>query len=266
MTEPPIALITGASAGLGAAFARALAARGCDLILVARRAERLENLAQEVMHQTGLKAEPLCADLTRPEDLHRVEERIRRLPHLDYLINNAGFGVRGLFADSDLERQTAMANLHMLATMRLTRVALPGMLDRRRGNIINVSSLSAFITLPGSIHYSATKAYLNTFSEGLAREVSCLGIRVQALCPGFTLTEFHATPAYVSMRAYERIPRFFWDPPEKVVEASLRHLPHGPVVFVPFFKNQVLAFGARLGLTGLFYRIVIGWFRRRPPM
>lgn len=261
--DRPVALVTGASAGLGAAFARALAARGCDLILVARRRERLETLAEELRQERGAQAEALPADLADLGDVQRVEERIHRAAHLDYLISNAGFGVRGFFADSDINRHTAMAQVHVLASMRLTRAALPGMLDRGSGNIVHVSSLGSFIALPGSIHYYATKAYLNTFCIGLSREVAGTGVRVQALCPGFTRTEFHQTPEYAGMRAYERIPKFYWDSAERVVEASLRHLPRGPVVYVPFFKNQVLAFGGQIGLAGLFFSILRGWFQHR---
>lgn len=262
MPERPLALITGASSGLGAEYARALAARGCDLILVARRAERLRALAAELHHAHGVQAEALPADLSTPSGLALIETRIRSLKRLDYLINNAGFGVRGRFADSDLSGQTDMVNVHVMAPMRLMHAALPGMLERRSGNIINVSSLSAFVKLPGSANYSATKMYLNTLTESVARETRGCGVRFQALCPGFTVTEFHRTPRYASMRAYERIPKFFLDTPQRVVKYSLRHLPHGPVVYVPFIKNQVIALGGMLGLVGLFYRIVVGWFRR----
>ena len=156
-----------------------------------------------------------------------------------------------------------MVRVHILATLRLTYAALSGMLSRKRGSIINISSLGAFMNMPGNVNYNATKAYLNTFSAGLARELAGTGVKIQALCPGFTLTEFHDTPAYAKIRARERIPRFFWDSAERVVEASLRRLPDGPVVYVPFIKNQVIALGAKLGMFRLLYGIMSGWFRKR---
>ena len=259
----PLALVTGASAGLGAAFARALAARGCDLVLVARRVERLERLAAELRLAHGAAVEVLPADLADPDGLARVETRIRELEGLEYLVNNAGFGVRGYFVTSDIDRHSTMVRVHILATLRLTYAALPGMLSRKRGWIINVSSLGAFMKMPGNVNYNATKAYLNTFSEGLASELDGTGVKVQALCPGFTITEFHDTPEYAKVNARERIPRFFWDSAKRVVEASLRRLPHGPVVYVPFIKNQVIALGAKLGMFRLLFGIMSSWFRKR---
>jgi short-subunit dehydrogenase len=263
MNPRPLALVTGASAGLGAAFARALAARGCDLVLVARRVERLERLAAELRAAHAVSVEVMPADLAEPTALARVESRIRELEGLEYLVNNAGFGVRGYFDSSDIDGHSAMVRVHILATLRLTYAALSGMLSRKHGWIINVSSLGAFMNMAGNVNYNATKAYLNTFTEGLARELAGTGVKVQALCPGFTLTEFHDTPDYAKIRARERIPRFFWDSAERVVEASLRRLPHGPVVYVPFIKNQVIALGAKLGMFRLLYGIMSGWFRKR---
>jgi hypothetical protein len=263
MSGRPVALVTGASAGIGAAFARALAQRGCDLVLVARRAERLESLADELRRSFGVEAEALPADLADPDGLACVEQRITELEGLEYLVNNAGFGVRGYFVDSDIELHARLQRVHMLAPLRLTQAAVRKMLPRKRGAVINVSSLGAFLPMPGNVNYNASKAYLNTFSLSLARELAGSGVRIQALCPGFTYTEFHQTPQYASMRAYKRIPRFFWDTPERVVAASLRALPHGPVVYVPFIKNQVIALGGSIGFIGMIYAILASWFRRR---
>jgi short-subunit dehydrogenase len=263
MSERPVALVTGASAGLGAVFARALAQRGCDLVLVARRVERLERLAEELRREFAVEAEALPADLSEPADIARVEQRIRALDRLEYLVNNAGFGVRGYFIDSDIDRHVEMQRVHMLAPLRLTHAALGGMLRRKRGNIINVSSLGSFLPMPGNVNYNASKAYLNTFTLSLSRELAGSGVRVQALCPGFIYTDFHKTPQYASLNAYQRIPRFFWDTPERVVAASLRALPHGPVVYVPFFKNQMIALGGQIGFIGMIYAIMASWFRHK---
>ncbi|GIV59641.1 MAG: hypothetical protein KatS3mg043_0730 [Rhodothermaceae bacterium] len=187
------ALITGASSGIGAGFARRLAERGYNLILVARRADRLAELAEELQTRHGIEAEGLPADLATDEGIRRVEARIVDCDTLDLLVNNAGFGTTGRFAEIDLAPQLAMIHVHVIAPVRLIRAALPGMMARGAGGIINVSSVSAFWPNAGSATYSATKAYLNAFSEALAHELRGTGVTVQALCPGFTRTEFHDT-------------------------------------------------------------------------
>ncbi len=216
----PVALITGASSGLGATFARQLAIYGMDLILVARRRDRLEQLAKDLETACGVRVEVLPADLTVADDLARVEQRIAEAQDLEYLINNAGFGTRGRFFEADRESQDQMHRLHVLATMRLTHAALPGMVARRRGSMINVSSVAAFGSTPGSVSYCATKAWMNAFTEALALELDLAGspVRVQALCPGFTYTEFH------DVMGMDRnvIPTGWWLPADAVVAASLR--------------------------------------------
>ena len=179
-----VALVTGASSGIGAVFARRLAAQGYHLILVARRADRLAELAREIQSANGVRVEVLAADLVLDADLAKVESRIAGENNLTLLVNNAGFGALGVFFESELEPQDRMHRLHVLATLRLTHAALPGMVARGRGGIINVSSVVAFASAPGSVSYSATKAWMNTFSEGLTLELKCAGspVRVQALC------------------------------------------------------------------------------------
>jgi uncharacterized protein len=234
-----VALITGASSGIGAAFARQLAAQGYNLILVARRADRLVQLARELDGGSGVQVEVLPADLVLDADLAKVESRIAGENNLVLLVNNAGFGVLGNFFQSECEPQDRMHRLHVLATLRLTHAALPGMVARGRGGIINVSSVAAFASAPGSVSYSATKAWMNTFSEGLALELKCAGspVRVQALCPGFTRTEFQD----VAKVDRKKIPDSWWMSADDVVAASLKGLESGKTVVVP----------------GLFYKIVV---------
>ena len=167
MTDPrPLALVTGASAGIGAVYARRLAADGYDLVLVARRRERLEELAAVLRTKHGVQAEVLPADLTQDTELKAVEERIARAENLEFLLNNAGFGTSGLFWEAPLESQDAMHRLHVIATLRLTHAALRKMTARGRGAVVNVSSVAAFLTRPGNTSYYATKAWLNHFTEG----------------------------------------------------------------------------------------------------
>jgi hypothetical protein len=235
--------VTGASSGIGAAFAREFARRGSDLILVARRADRLGQLAAELAGVYGVRAEALAADLTKDGELAEVARRVSEEENLETLVNNAGFGTRGKFFETDLDGQDRMHRLHVLATLRLTHAALPGMIARGRGNIVNVSSVAAFWETPGNVSYSATKAWMNNFTEGLALELKAAGspVKVQALCPGFTYTEFH------DVMGVDRgvIPGPLWMPAEAVVEASLRGLERGRTIVVPGLAYKFLVLLSR---------------------
>jgi len=232
------ALITGASSGIGAAFARKLAALGYDLVLVARRADRLAALAAELEAAYGIRAEVLVADLTDEGDVERVAGAIATIPNLGLLVNNAGMGAEGRFYQAEIGPQLDMIRLHVLASVRLARTALPGMVARGRGGIINVASLAGFMALPGNVTYCATKGYLITFSKALALELIGTGVRVQALCPGFTHTEFHDD---LHEFDYARTPKILWMPAEAVADASLRGLARGEVVCIPGFGNRLIA-------------------------
>ncbi|MBK8987057.1 MAG: SDR family oxidoreductase [Chloroflexi bacterium] len=247
------ALITGASSGIGAAFARRLAQAGYNLVLVARREAKLAALADELIRDYAIAAEVLAADLSQMADVARVEQHIANLD-LAFLVNNAGFGTnRGSLLASDLDEQMNMLNLHVQATMRLCRAALPGMTAHGRGAIINVSSIAAFFPSPGDTNYAASKAYMNTFSQALQAEVAGQGIRVQALCPGFTHTEFHDTSAMTGFQK-SRVPARMWMTAEQVVDESLRCLGRHQVICVPGRTNQLLVLGAQNGLAGVVLR------------
>jgi uncharacterized protein len=233
------ALITGASSGIGAAFARALAPQGYSLVLVARREDRLRVLADELRDRHDVSVDVLAADLARPEGVERVEEKIRALDNLSLLINNAGFGSGGAFHSIDISKQMDMVHVHVIATARLTRAALPQMVARRDGAIINVSSVAAYATVPTGAMYGSTKAWMLSFTKAIAQELRGTGVRAQALCPGFTYTEFHDTPEY---QDFDRsvIPRFMWMSSAAVVAASLSALRRDRVVCIPGLKNQFL--------------------------
>ena len=238
------ALITGASSGIGAAFARRLAAAGHDLILVARRADRLSALVDELRHGRSIAVDVWPADLAQSADLERLAEQIRALDGLDLLVNDAGFGVRGLFADADLAPQLDMVRVHDLATMVLCHASLPAMLRRRRGRIVNVASTAAFLPVAGNAVYSAGKAFLVAFSEALQAEVAGSGVRVQALCPGFTYTEFHDTPTMLGFNR-ANVPGWMWMSADAVVAASLAALQRGPVVVMPGWRNRLFIAATR---------------------
>lgn len=235
-----VAMVTGATAGIGRVFAQRLAASGHDLILVARDAARLATYADELALQYGIVAEALSADLSRDEGMRRMADRIAQEPRLAVLVNNAGFGTKGRLANRPVAEQATMLELHVMAPMLLSRAALPGMIERGRGWIITVSSVASFTYSMGNVNYCATKAYQRVFSEALALEVAGTGVRVQALCPGFTHTEFHDRAGMVK----GNIPRFLWLNVERVVDESLAQIAAGgKVTCIPSkrFKLIVLA-------------------------
>ena len=237
--ERPVALVTGATAGLGREFARQLAGLGYDLVLVARDAGRLEEVAAELRELSGAESEVLPADLTRDEDVSRVVDRIDN-GHIDLLVNNAGFGIRGSIARTSREEQDAMVRVHVLAANRLAQAAVQTMVSRARGVIINVSSVASYLTSPGSVNYTSTKAWQRVFTESLALELHGKGVYVQALCPGYTHTEFHARGGMNK----DGVPDWWWMNAEDVVASSLRAVRRRrPVVVVPGFgyKLAVLA-------------------------
>jgi short-subunit dehydrogenase len=243
------ALITGASAGLGAEFARQLGGRGYKLVLVARRADRLQALADEVTATYGVAAEILTADLTTEAGVQAVEQRIGQIADLEVLINNAGFGTTGRLLKTDPKRQHDMIYLHVMAAMRLAQAALGGMAARRRGAIVNVASVAAFTPLPGNVNYHASKAYLVAFSEGLQSELGGSGVYVQALCPGYTHTEFHSTEDFERFQK-EKTPSFIWMDAADVVRDSLNDLGSGRVVVVPGALYKGLVALLRTPLVG----------------
>jgi short-subunit dehydrogenase len=254
MTDVKTALITGASSGLGAEFARQLAARGYNLLLTARRQSRLNELAEEIKNQSPVSIETLVADLAQPDGLQAVEERIRCLPALDLLINNAGFGNSGHFPQVESQKHAAMLQVHINASVLLTHAALNGMLTRHQGYIINVASMAGLIPIR-SVLYGTTKAFLINFSTALQNELRGTGVRVQALCPGFTYTEFHDTPEYVGFNR-RKIPRILWLDSAQVVRESLEHMRHRTVVCIPGFQYKIIGVIARNSISGYFVRII----------
>ncbi len=184
-----VALVTGASSGIGEAFARRLGRDGFDLVVVARRQRRLSSLAREISSAHAVRVEALSADLTTAAGLRAVTERIAREPRLELLVNDAGVGDAGPLLSREWSREETLIRVNVVALARLTHAALRGMVRRRRGAIVNVSSTAAFAPCPGFATYGATKAFVNSFTEALYEELRGTGVRVQALCPGLTHTE-----------------------------------------------------------------------------
>lgn len=244
----PLSLITGASAGIGAAFARALAARGHDVVLTARRTDRLETLASELRHQHGINTTVLTCDLADP---HAVEQLCTTLDErglqVDWLINNAGYGVPGRFDQNDWPVHADFLRVLVTAPTELAWRLIGGMRERGYGRIVNVSSLAGHV--PGSAGhtlYAASKAYLIKFSQSLALESQALDVHVCALCPGFTRSEFHDVTG--TRPLVSKMPDFMWQTAEAVVQEGIDAVERGEAVHV----------------TGRFNRTVKGLFKLVP--
>ena len=237
--NPGKAFITGASAGIGLSFAKHLAQYGFDLVLLARRKDRLQAIADELESGNSIRCEIIQADLSEIGDITKAADYISQIDDLDILVNNAGFATLGYFADVHVEKSIRMLNVHITATMQFTHAAIKGMLERKRGAIINVSSMGAFTLTPGNVVYDSTKSFLNTFSENLKLEVQDMGIRIQALCPGLTRTEFHEVG---DLKNYDRsaVPDSLWMSPDKVVSLSLKALEKDKkIIFIPGWKKRL---------------------------
>lgn len=256
------ALITGASAGIGAEFARRLAARGMHLVLTARRLEPMEALAREMHTRHGTRSEIILADLTDPVQAQALAREITsRGVTIELLINNAGFGNVTEIENTDIDRVMRMLRLNVGALTELTYRFLPGMLERRHGAIINVSSVAGFQPVAYMSAYAASKAYVLHFSEALWAEARDRGVTVMALCPGSTRTEFFevaGVPNWLKKRPSQS--------PEQVVKAALRGMEKGKQCVVPGWRNRLITLLVRLATRRMVVHESMKYFRpKRKP-
>lgn len=254
-----LALVTGATAGIGAAFADQLAAAGYDLVLVARDAARLRECAERIGREHRVQATALPADLTDGHALESVAERLTDpAAPVDLLVNNAGLSLNRPFRRSTPAEQERLLRLNVHAVMRLTLAAVPAMVERGSGGVINVSSVAGFATLmPGST-YPASKAWVTAFTESVAGEVRPYGVRVTALCPGFVRTEFHDRAGIDMSKASDA----WWLSADDVAADGLRAWERGRIVRVVDWRYRMLVGALRLVPRGLLQRIARDTRRR----
>jgi short-subunit dehydrogenase len=243
------ALITGATAGIGAEYAKHLAKEGYDLVLVARDKQRLSAVSKSLAKEFGVKTEILIADLTKSAQLAKVEKRLAStLKPIEVLINNAGFGINKSFLESTREAEQALLDVLVTAPMRLTHSVLPIMKQRNLGTIVNVSSVASWIA--GGT-YSAAKSYLTVFTESLHTELRGTKVKISALCPGFTRTEFH----HRGKMKMSGLPKFMWLSAEKVVAHSWKAAKSGKAIAIPGWQYLILSSISRFGPRPMVRRI-----------
>ena len=245
--------MTGASSGIGRAIAIKLADEGAALVLVARDSERLETLAAELRARLGTDVEVLPADLTDRAELGRVEARLAAAPPIDALVNNAGLGTYGEFRTLDPDGEEREIDLNVVALVRLTRAVVPGLVERGRGWILNVSSMASLLPTPLNATYGATKAFVTSFSESLHEELRTSGIKVTAVLPGFTRTEFQERTGLGDTGG---MPDFVWQSAEDCAAEAVAALAAGRPLVVPGSLNKVAAVLSGVTPRGVRRRLV----------
>ena len=252
-------IVTGASAGIGTEIARLLASRGHGVTLVARRLDRLETLAAQLEAHHGVRAEVVAADLVEPDQRRAIVDAVaERGLTPEVLVNNAGFGTVGTVADIDPGREIAMVRTNVEAVDHLCALVLPGMLERGRGAILNVASTASYQPLPGQAGYSASKAYVRTFSTALAGEVGPRGITVTALCPGPVHTEFGEVSGTADLDEGNPLPDAMWVDVAEVARIGVDALEDGRLVSIPGPLNRAVAAVAHVTPRQLLLPIIAG--------
>jgi len=252
--ERKTACITGATSGIGAAFAKRFAKQGYDLIITGRRKEKIESLSNTLSKENEVNVEVIIAELSDDKELDFLAEKIKKIENLEILVNNAGFAKQNLFHEEDFSTYEIMLKVHNLALIKLCHVVLPSMISKGKGLIINVSSLSAFTPFPANAVYSASKALVKLFTESIHLELQGTGVRVQALCPGMTRTDFHEKMGFNRNTIYKDKGMMKAMTPEEVVDISLQYLEKDKVLCVPGGNNKVSRFLLKVSPQALIYK------------
>lgn len=242
-----VAVVTGAAGGLGSSFAYKLAERGYRLLLVDRRQAQLDEVCQSIAEKHAADVESCAVDLCQREEVAQLAKRLEQRPDVEMLVNNAGFGTLDYFVDTDATLVARMIDVHVAAPTIFSRAVLPGMVQRNCGNIINVSSVSAFFQSAGNAHYGPTKNYLAMFSLALQQELRGTNVRVQALCPGFVRTDFHAAEGMKGF-TLRRSPAHMWMSADEVVQCSLNRLSCNQVIVIPGLGYRLIGRLAQMPL------------------
>ncbi|MFC1558202.1 SDR family NAD(P)-dependent oxidoreductase [candidate division KSB1 bacterium] len=250
------ALITGATSGIGAVFAEKFAARGYELIITGRRKDLIEKTADNIRTNYNIDVTVIIAELSDDNDIDSLVSTIKDTENLEILINNAGFGKKNNFLEEDITTHEKMLKVHCLATMKLTYAALPVMIKNKKGTIINVSSIAGLFPLPKSPVYSATKSFINIFSESIHLELKGTGVRIQALCPGMTRTDFHTRIGLEESEVYKDKGLRKAMSAEEVVEESLKCLKKNKVICIPGSNNKFISILPRILTKSQIYKIL----------
>lgn len=256
-----VAFITGATSGIGAAFARHFAKEGYDLIITGLPDSNFFHTVEELKETYKVNVEILFADFANENDVARLEDIIKRNSNIEVLVNNAGYGLDKSFLEDDIQNLENMIKVQIIAPVRFIHAVLPNMISKKMGIIIDISSLSSFIPIPANPIYSATKLFHNSFIESMHICFKDKGIKVQVLCPGFVKTKFH-TRAGLDQAGSINIGILRWMKPEKVVEISIKNLrKRNKVIVVPGFWNKIVKFLYTITPSGLYYRLVSKYLR-----
>jgi short-subunit dehydrogenase len=257
------ACITGATSGIGAEFAKRFAKQEYDLILTGRRKAKLESLSSNLSKKNNINVDVIIAELSDDKRLELLLEKIGKIRNLEILVNNAGFAKNNFFHEEDFLTHEVMLKVHDLALIKLCHAVLPKMISRGKGTIINVSSLSAFTPFPTNAIYAASKAFVKSFTESIYLELQGTGVKVQALCPGMTITDFHERMGFDKNGFYKDKGMMKAMTPEEVVDISLKYLEKDKPLCIPGGHNKLSSFLLKVLPKEMTYKMVSSMMHKR---
>jgi short-subunit dehydrogenase len=261
--EKKTACITGATSGIGAAFAKRFAKQGYDLIITGRRKEKIESLSNTLSKENKINVEVIIAELSDDKELDLLAENIKKIKNLEILVNNAGFAKENYFHEEDFSTHEVMLKVHNLALIKLCHAVLPDMVSKGKGIIINVSSLIVFTPFPTYAIYSASKSFVKLFTESIYLELQGTGVKVQALCPGLTRTDFHGKMGFDENTFYKDKGMMKAMTSEEVVDISLQYLEKDKVLCVPGGNNKLIRFLLKVLPQAVIYKMASSMMHKK---